>query len=146
MGRSGDSFNKKERQKKKEKRRKNKAEKKQKRKEEGNYIEFMYVDANGNLTEKPPDPAEKIDIPLEEIQVSVPKLSDLPEEVDVIKEGVVKFFNEDKGFGFIIENGTKNSLFFHVNNLLDPVTDNDKVYFKAENGPKGLVAVEVRLV
>ena len=148
MGKSGDSYNKKERQKKKEKKRKNKEEKKQKRKEEGgNYVEFMYVDAYGNLTATPPDPAEKIDIPLEEIQVSTPKKTE-EDEADELgeKEGVVKFFNQDKGYGFIIENRTKSSLFVHANNLLDPIKDNDQVRFKTENGPKGPVAVEVKLV
>lgn len=146
MGKSGDSFNKKERQKKKEKRRKDKAEKKQQRKDEGKYIEFMYVDADGNLTETKPDPSQKIDIPLEEIQVSTPKLSELTEEEPLEKEGFVKFFNLDKGYGFIIEQKTQSSFFVHANNLLNPIQDNDKVTFKTENGPKGPIAVEVKLM
>ena len=145
MGKSGDSFNKKEREKKKSKKRKEKAEKRQQRKDEGKSVEFMYVDAYGNLTETPPDPSEKIDIPLEEIQISVPKY-DPSMDIPVEKTGIVKFFNEEKGFGFITEKGTRNSLFVHANNLLEPIRDNDKVTFKVETGPKGLVAVEVKLV
>ena len=55
-----DSYNKKEREKKKRKRKKDKQARKEQRKQEGsNTEEFMYVDANGNLTSTPPDPAEK---------------------------------------------------------------------------------------
>lgn len=145
MSKSGDSYNKKEREKKKSKKKKDKELKKQQRKEEGKTIEFMYVDADGNLTETPPDPNEKVDIPLEEIQIGTPKQSEL-DEMPTENQGVVKFFNEEKGFGFIIEQGTRNSLFVHANNLIDQIKDNDKVTFKVENGPKGLVAVEVKLV
>ena len=145
MGKPGVSFNKKERQKKKEKKRKEKAEKKKKRKEEGTYVEFMYMDADGNFSETPPDPSLKVDIPLEEIMVSTPKQGDLEEEESLEKEGVVKFFNAEKGYGFIVESKKKESLFVHANNLLEPIKDNDKVTFKVDNGPKGLIAIEVKL-
>lgn len=60
-----------------------------------------------------------------------------------MQEGVVKFFNESKGFGFIItSNGDE--LFVHVTGILDQIRENDKVTFSVENGRKGLMAVQVK--
>ncbi|MEI6310635.1 MAG: cold shock domain-containing protein [Bacteroidota bacterium] len=60
--------------------------------------------------------------------------------------GTVKFFNESKGFGFIIEDGTNKEYFVHVNGLKDQVKQNDKVSFEVVEGRKGLNAVNVRVV
>ena len=60
--------------------------------------------------------------------------------------GTVKFFNESKGFGFIIEDGTNNEFFVHVNGLKDQIKQNDKVSFEVVEGRKGLNAVNVRVV
>lgn len=139
-----DSFNKKEREKKRQKRKKEKREKKEQQKLDGkSSIEFMYVDADGNLTPVKPDPAEKQEFNLEDIQISTPKDSEWEAE-ELEKNGSVKFFNADKGFGFIIEDNTKENYFVHVNNLIDPIQDNDKVTFEIETGPKGLMAVNVK--
>ena len=142
----GDSFNKKEREKKKQKRRKEKAEKKLKQKLEGKSTEeFMYVDENGNLTPVKPDPSKKQEINIEDIQIRVPKDSEL-EELDLERKGTVKFFNHDKGFGFIIDDQTKESYFVHVNNLIDEITDQNQVVFEVGNGPKGPIAINVKLI
>ena len=58
--------------------------------------------------------------------------------------GTVKFFNEEKGFGFIAaEDGTE--YFVHMTGLADGVriTDNDEVSFELEEGDRGLKAVNV---
>lgn len=60
-----------------------------------------------------------------------------------MQEGVVKFFNESKGFGFIIDNNGQ-ELFVHVTGVLDQIRENDKVTFSVENGKKGLMAVNVK--
>lgn len=60
--------------------------------------------------------------------------------------GTVKFFNESKGFGFIIEDQTNKEYFVHVNGLKDQVKQNDKVSFEVVEGRKGLNAVNVRVV
>ena len=74
MGRSQETFNKKEREKKRQKKKKEKRERRELRKTEGfKSAEFMYLDANGNLTETPPDPNDKILVSLEDINISVPK-------------------------------------------------------------------------
>ncbi len=106
----------------------------------------MYLDEDGNLTATPPDPTKKKkEIKLEEIKVKTPKKSELePEETE--KKGVVKFFDEEKRFGFINEVGTRNDYFIHEDNLIDRIRDKDKVTFELAAGPKGLVAVNVKLV
>jgi cold shock CspA family protein len=144
MGKSGDSYSKKEREKKKKKRKQDKARRKQQRKEEGKAQEFMYQDANGNLVETPPDPVYKKEISLEEIQISTPK-QDKTDQPIFVRSGMVKFFNTEKGYGFIQDNETKESFFVHANNLTDEIKDNDKVVFEIGKGPKGPIAVAVKL-
>lgn len=61
-----------------------------------------------------------------------------------MKTGIVKFFNETKGFGFIKEDGGE-EVFVHVSGLVDRVQENDAVEFDVENGKKGLMAVNVKL-
>jgi len=60
--------------------------------------------------------------------------------------GKVKFFNNSKGFGFITPDDGGKDLFVHVSGLKDEIRDGDKVSFDVENSPKGLNAVNVRVV
>ena len=62
-----------------------------------------------------------------------------------MKEGKVKFFNQQKGFGFIKDNESEEEYFVHVTGLIDQVRDDDDVTFELKEGPKGLNAVDVRL-
>lgn len=140
-----ETFNKKEREKKRRKRRENKAEKKAQRKSEGvKGNEIMYVDEFGNFTSVAPDPSKKIKIKQEDIEISVAPKSELEDE-DPIRSGRVKFFNTEKGYGFIIDDRTGDSFFTHANNLLDEVMENDKVQFEIGTGNKGPIAIDVRL-
>lgn len=140
-----DSWNKKEREKKKQQEKKEKAERKKERKEQsaGNSDMIAYVDENGNLTDTPPDPSKRKEIKLEDIEIGVPEY--VPEE-DVPHTGKITFFNHEKGFGFIKDQVTQESIFVHVNNLSAPVQENDKVSFEIGHGPKGPVAVNVKLL
>ena len=61
-----------------------------------------------------------------------------------MKKGTVKFFNESKGFGFIIDNETQQDYFVHISGLIDEVREGDEVEFDLKEGRKGLNAVEVR--
>ena len=141
-----DSFNKKEREKKKRKRRKDKADKKEQRKQDGKETpEFMYLDENGNLTPTPPDPAKRRQIKAEEIDISIPK-QDKSGQPIYIRPGIVKFFNQEKGYGFIADLETKEDFFVHADSLVDDITDNDKVTFEVASGPKGPVAINVSRV
>ncbi len=63
-----------------------------------------------------------------------------------MKKGTVKFFNETKGFGFIIENETEESHFVHISGVIHKITDGDSVEYDLEEGKKGMNAVNVRLI
>ncbi|MDN3670005.1 cold shock domain-containing protein [Echinicola jeungdonensis] len=58
--------------------------------------------------------------------------------------GIVKFYNESKGFGFIIDDESQNDVFVHATGLVDKVEQNDKVSFEVKEGKKGLNAFNVR--
>jgi CspA family cold shock protein len=62
-----------------------------------------------------------------------------------MKNGTVKFFNESKGYGFIVENESKQEYFVHVSGLVDKIKENDEVTFDLKEGKKGLNAIEVKL-
>ena len=50
-----------------------------------------------------------------------------------MKTGVVKFFNEAKGFGFIKEDGGQ-EIFVHASGLKEDVYENDEVVFDIQDG------------
>ncbi len=62
-----------------------------------------------------------------------------------MEKGTVKFFNDAKGFGFIIEDETKKEYFVHVSGLIDEIKEGDAVEFELSEGRKGLNAVDVKL-
>ena len=148
MVRSQETFNKKEVRDKKAKKRKEKEQKRQERKEKGKTsFEDMiaYVDKNGMITSTPPEEQEKKeDIKLEDIEIGVPKKSEIEE--DPVRNGVVSFFNESKGYGFIKDSISKESIFVHANNCIDEITEGNKVSFETERGNKGLVAIKVQRI
>ncbi len=61
-----------------------------------------------------------------------------------MKTGTVKFFNDAKGFGFIIDDETSTEYFVHVTGLIDDIREGDKVSFELKEGKKGLNAVNVK--
>jgi CspA family cold shock protein len=63
-----------------------------------------------------------------------------------MNKGTVKFFNESKGFGFIIDEDSKKEYFVHVSGLIDDIREGDAVEFELKEGRKGLNAVNVKLV
>ena len=145
-----ETWNKKERERNKQQKKKEKLERRQEKKladKGSNDLESMlsYVDENGNLSSKPVDPRKKIHINVEDIDISVPRQREINPE-DLIQTGVVTLFKTDKGYGFIKNLETQESYFFHVNSLIDAVKENNKVSFEVEKGPKGLNAVNVRMV
>jgi cold shock CspA family protein len=147
MGRSQESFNKKEVRNKKEKKRKEKEKKRLARKEQDktSFDDMIaYVDENGMISDTPPDPDKKTEIDIDEIEVSVPK-DDPSLKNDPIHRGVVTFFNESKGYGFIRDMENKQSVFVHANNLQEPIKENNIVIFEIEKGPKGFNAVNVKI-
>ena len=63
-----------------------------------------------------------------------------------MQEGTVKFFNETKGFGFIVPRNGGQDVFVHSTGLIDEIRENDNVEFEVENGRKGLNAVNVKVI
>jgi len=150
MGRSQESFGKKEREKKRQKKREQKKLLKEERKANSNKgadLDSMiaYVDAYGNPTDTPPDPTlEKEEISAESIEIGVPKRE--KEAKPFEKTGKVAFFDTSKGYGFINEEISGERFFVHVTGLIDSIQENDQVRFELEKGPKGLNAVKVEKI
>ena len=150
MGKSQATFGKKEKEKKRLKDRQEKEEKMEERKanaKKGKSLDEMmaYIDENGNISSTPPDPKKKKVFNVEDMQIGTPQ--HVPgEEDEPIRKGTITFFNHEKGFGFIKDQFTQESVFVHINNMdLDgPVKENDKVTFEVEMGPKGPGAVNVK--
>ncbi|CAH0998660.1 hypothetical protein LEM8419_00005 [Neolewinella maritima] len=141
-----DSFNKKEREKKRQKRKRDKAHKREQRNlSTTKPPEFMYVGEDGNLTTEPPDLTKKKIVTLDEIDISTRK-SEKSSESKFVKAGVVKFFNTEKGYGFIVDNESGESYFVHMDNLDGPIKDGDRVSFETGKGPKGPIAVSVKVM
>lgn len=147
MGRSQETTGKKEKTKKKIQKRKDKEEKAEMRKsnsDKGKSLEDMmaYIDENGNITDTPPDPKKKKVINSEDIQLGATRRDDVEEEV--VRTGVVTYFNDSKGYGFIKDLKTQESVFVHANELSEPIKEKDKVTFEVENGKRGPAAVSVK--
>ena len=148
MAKSGGTFNKKEKEKQRAKQRQEKAEKMEERKanaKKGKSLDEMmaYIDENGNITSTPPDPSKKKVYNHEDIQIGVPQQAETEPE-DPIRKGVVTFFNQSKGFGFINDLQTQERVFVHVNQLTEAIQETDKVTFEVEMGPKGPSAFNVK--
>ncbi len=147
MAKSRETWGKKETAKRKEKKRKDKVKKREERissredKSPGDMI--AYVDEFGNITSTPPDPQEKKKVKPEDIVIGTPKREDL-EPGSNIREGIVTHYNDSKGYGFIRELVTGESIFFHVNDVLEPVVTDNRVSFEVEIKPKGKSALAVK--
>ncbi|OUR91866.1 DNA-binding protein [Flavobacteriales bacterium 34_180_T64] len=152
MAKSQQTFNKiekeKARLKKREEKKKKKEARKAEQKEHGTQgIQFAYVDFNGNLTDTPPNPEDKIKVKADNIVLGIPKKDDSDiEEFDPIRKGKVSFFDNSKGFGFIIDTEDNEKYFCHVSGLIDEIQENDKVQFELEKGQRGMNAVRVKLI
>ena len=148
MARSQQSFNKKEKEKQRAKQKQEKQEKMEERKsaaKKGKSLDEMmaYIDENGNLSTTPPDPSKRKTFNQEEIEIGVPKQKELGPE-DLIRRGVVNFFNSTKGFGFIKDSENGESIFFHESNLSEPLKEGDRISFEVEMGNKGPVAMQIK--
>jgi cold shock CspA family protein len=150
MAKSQETWSKKEAEKKKQQKRKEKEQKKEDRKanaKEGKTLEemFAYVDEYGNITTTPPDPLKKINVKKEDIETAIPRNRTVV-STDIVRKGVVTFFNESKGYGFIKDSDSQDSVFVHANGLTEPIKENNKVTFEVEMGKKGPNAVRVKVV
>lgn len=146
MAKSQETFNKKEKEKLKRKKKEEKERKKEERKANstGGDLEsmLMYVDENGNFTSTPPDPTKRTKVKAEDMQLGAAKRETT--DADEGRKGKVSFFNESKGYGFIRDLTSQESIFVHINGLIDRVKEGDTVTFRTEKGPKGLNAISVK--
>ena len=151
MGKSPQTFSKKEREKKKRKKKQDKIERREQRKQEkaerGKLSfedQLSYVDEYGNLSSTPPDPSKKkkrTDSKSINPDASVDKQTDR----DKTHTGFVRDFLFDKGYGFIKDADSKDSIFVHINDAYDSIQIDDKVSFQIKKSPKGVKATNVRL-
>ena len=148
MGASNETFSKREKEKARQKKKQDKQEKRDDRKatvNKGQSLDQMlaYVDENGNLSTTPPNPRNHRPIDQQDIAIGVARREpEAPQEV--IRQGVITMFNTSKGYGFIRDQQSQQSVFVHQNELIDPVGENDKVTFEIKNTPKGASAVQVK--
>ena len=149
MGRSQESYNKKEVRKKKEKKRLEKEKKRlaKKENEKSSSLDDMiaYVDERGMITSTPPDPSNKEEIDLDGIEVSIPK-RDPDEDFKQDRKGKVTFFDESKGYGFIKDSDTQENVFVHVNDMLEEITKGNMVSYELAKGKKGPAAIQVKRI
>ncbi len=146
MARSN-SFNKKEIEKNKKQKKKEKLQKKEERKLQGtSSFEDMiaYVDANGMIVDEPPVITKRDEIAIEDIEVSIPR-KEVVEEVGE-PTGRVDFYDESRGFGFIKERDSVNKFFFHKSNAEPGIQEDHMVTYRLERGPKGMNAVDVKII
>ena len=144
MARSKETFNKRAKEQKRLKERQDKKEKMDERKlnkQKGLKLEDMlaYVDDNGNITDKPQDPKLKKVFKLEDIRIDIPAGN----ERETTRTGKLQFFNEEKGFGFIIDDISHDRIFLHYSQLDFPIQLNDSLRYDIQPGEKGPVAINV---
>jgi cold shock CspA family protein len=147
MAKSQITSSKKENEKRKLEKRKEKEQRREERKanaRDGNNLDEMiaYVDEFGNISSTPPDLTKKRAIKEEEIEIGSRNKEGA--RTNTTRKGKVTFFNTSKGYGFIKDLQTQESIFVHVNSLSSPIKENDLVSFETERGPKGLNAVNVK--
>ncbi|MGC4231453.1 MAG: cold shock domain-containing protein [Niabella sp.] len=140
------TWNKREREQKKKNLKKQKEEKKLERKEnssKGKSLDEMlaYVDEYGNLSDTPPqkNPQAVEDIPPTVANSNALRQNDLP------RTGFITFFDSKKGYGFIKDRQTQESIFAHVNASNVELKEGLAVTYEVEKGPKGLVAVNISM-
>jgi cold shock CspA family protein len=148
MAKSTETSSKKEREKKKIQKRNEKEQERQQRKlnskkSQGFDSMIGYVDEYGRLTDKPPEGIKKAIVNIEDIQLgAAARIEEKPE--DIIRTGVVTFFNDSKGFGFIQDSVSNQSVFVHIHAATYQIRENDRVTFEIVSGQKGPAAANVK--
>jgi cold shock CspA family protein len=149
MGRSQETFGKKEVKSRKDKKRKEKEQKRSLRKTEGKKRSFdemiAYVDEFGKISSTPPDPDKKTIVDPDSIELTATRNKPVSGPGED-RKGIVTYFVDSKGFGFIKDLESGEEIFVHVSNLTEPIKEGDRVEFAKGKGPKGVTAIKVRLI
>lgn len=61
-----------------------------------------------------------------------------------MEKGTLKFFNEKKGYGFIVDDNSGKDVFVHHSGLMDKLANDEKVTFELAEDQKGKKAVNVK--
>ena len=145
MAKSSGTFNKRENEKKRLQKRKEKEQRKEDRKanKESKSFEDMlaFVDENGNITTTPPNPLKKK--PIQETEIDLTSKNKGATAQPYQRQGVVKFFDTEKGYGFIKDDQSGEEFFFHHKAADFPIAQSHRVSFEIEKGLKGLNAVRI---
>jgi len=148
MGRSKETFGKKDVRNKQAKKRKEKEKRRLEKKEQpkkGSLDDMIaWVDENGVITSTPPDPSQKTEVDAESIEIGVPKAENRVN--NKLRTGRLKNFDDLKGYGFIIDSDTKESIFVHASDCSEELKIGCRVEFETEKGVKGMKAVNVKLI
>jgi len=147
MGKAQETFRKKEVQSRKDKKRKEKEKKKQARKDAPKSDEnsmIAYVDEFGRITSTPPDPSKKIKVNPDTIEIKIARRSDEEPKTNE-RKGILTFFNDSKGFGYIKDSDSGESVFVHISEFTEEIGLNAKVSFTIGMGNRGPQARQVKL-
>ena len=148
MGRSKETFGKKEVRNKQLKKRKEKEKRRLEKKEQDKKSNFddmlAWVDENGQICSTPPDLSKKAEVKAENIDIAVPK--DRLKNNNSVLQGKIRTFDESTGYGFINCPKLNESIFVHANNCLEKIKTGDTVEFEIDKGIKGIKAVNVKVV
>jgi CspA family cold shock protein len=141
-----DTFNKKALQQKRAKKQMDKLERRADRKtnnDKGKSLEEMtaYLDEYGNITDVHPDKQKKRKVNDHDLLPGSPQIND-----DKVYEGMISLFFTDKGYGFITEDKTRETVFVHVNKLTEQIVEKDRVTYNKERTPKGFAAINVKKI
>jgi cold shock CspA family protein len=150
MARPQETFNKKELEKRKLQKRKEKEQRRDERKanaKDGKSFEDMiaYVDEDGNISSTPPDPTKKKTIKAQDI-VTGSRNIEGHAPINAPRKGKVTFFNSAKGFGFIKDDESGQSVFVHSRAVSVAIKENDSVLFEVIQDQRGPSAVNVKLL
>lgn len=139
-----ETFKKRTLQQRRARRRQEKIERRQQRRAEEaeSYDEMIvYIDEFGNFTDVPPSEQKREKVKAENIDIGIGGIAEQTEF-----KGTITMFLSDKGYGFIREEDTGDSVFFHVNNANQPVAERDRVIYEKERTPKGYAAIRIRKI
>lgn len=150
MAKSSDTFNKREKEKKRLQKRQDKEQRKEERKANKDSKSFedmiAYVDENGNFSSTPPDTTKKRAVKESDIDLTSRNKGGIVRPGQDVRQGTVKFFEKDKGYGFIKDSQTQEEYFFHYSAANFPIAQSQTVSFELEAGPKGLNAVRINKI
>ena len=140
-----ETFNKRELEKKRLQKRQEKEQRKEERKANKKDQSFedmiAYVDEYGNITSTPPDKSLKKAVKQSDISLTSNNTGGTSKPG--IRQGSVKFYDGDKGYGFIKDEKSGEEFFFHFKSADFAIAQQDKVSFETERGPKGFNAVNI---